>query len=176
MEVETGRSAATSPKICDTCCRSNIESLSSPNGYSHVSKRLASKSCPLGDKIFKWVEKEMENRPVRIKLFRKLSSMGSVTRYLSTELGTQSVGTYALVSTQEGQILAARHGIGLAKISVGDSAAVQLGDSAAVQHGVPTFRYVTSSGSPETLSIANGWLKHCVDNHDCHKSFLLYRK
>lgn len=94
--------------------------------------------------------------------------MGSVTRYLSTELGTQSVGTYALVSTQEGQILAARHGIGLAKISVGDSAAVQ--------HGVPTFRYVTSSGSPETLSIANGWLKHCVDNHDCHKSFLLYRK
>jgi hypothetical protein len=91
--------------------------------------------------------------------------MECVTWYLSADLGTQSVRSYASVITQEGRILAARHDTSCAKFPVGDPAAVR--------YGVPTFRFVTSSGSQQTLSIANDWLKHCVDNHDCHKSLFL---
>jgi hypothetical protein len=164
MEVQVGRTAATSANICDTCSRINIESLSSPDGYPHVSKKLASNSCPLCKEIFYLVDKEMEDRPIRVKLRRELS-MGSATCYLSAELGARSVRSYAPVVTQKGWILAARHSRGLAKLVVGDPAAVR--------YSVPTFRTVTSSGSQETLSIANGWLKHCVDNHDCHESLFL---
>jgi hypothetical protein len=168
MEVKRGRSAVTSAKICDICSRINIESLSSPDGCPHVSKKLSSKSCPLCKDIFDFVDKEMEDTPVRIKLSQELSSMGSVTLYLSAELGEKSVRSFAPVITEEGQIFADCHGIGLAKVPVGDPATVR--------YGVPTFRTVTSSGSQETISIANGWLKHCVDNHDCHKSLFRPRK
>jgi hypothetical protein len=151
-----------STNICDICSRINIESLSSPDGYSHTSKDLASDSCPLCREIFAWVNKDMEDRPVRIKLSRELSSMGCVTCYLSTESGTQNIGSFAPVITQEGQILAVCHGGSRAKFSIGDPAAVR--------YGIPTVRSVTFTGSQQTLSIAKGWLKHCVDNHDCHKS------
>jgi len=53
----------------------------------------------------------MEDRPIRIKLARRLSSTGSATWYLSAKLGTQSITSSARVITQEGQILAAGHSI-----------------------------------------------------------------
>jgi hypothetical protein len=92
----------TSANICDMCSRINIESLLSPDGYSHVSKKLASTSCPLCKEIFNFREKENENIPVRIKLSQRTSSMGCVTWYLNAELGTQCIRSCAPVITQEG--------------------------------------------------------------------------
>jgi len=168
-----GEGMPTSANICDnirdTCSRINIESLSSPDGYSHVSKKLASKSCPLCKEIFSGMKKNQEDVPVRIKLSRDLTSMESVIWYLSAELETWgirwSIRCGLPVITQEGQIFAALHNKSLAKFSAGDPATVR--------YGIPTSRAVTSSGSQPTFSIANGWLKHCVDNHDCQKSLFL---
>jgi hypothetical protein len=115
IQRHIGESIPTSANICDICRGINIESISSPDGYSHVSKKLASESCPLCNEIFEFVENDMADRPVRIKLSRELSSMGCVTRYLSAELGTQSIRSYAPVITKEGQVLEARHGTSRAK-------------------------------------------------------------
>lgn len=53
MEVTVGRTTRTSAGICDTCSRINIESLSSPEGYSHFYKQSDWESCPLCRKLFK---------------------------------------------------------------------------------------------------------------------------
>jgi hypothetical protein len=102
IQRHIGERMPTSANICDMCSRINIESLLSPDGYSHVTKKLASMSCPLCKEIFDFGEKEKEDVPIRIKLSQRTSSMGCVTWYLNAEIGTQSIRSYAPVITQEG--------------------------------------------------------------------------
>jgi hypothetical protein len=100
-----GGTTGTSAGICDTCSRINIESLSSPEGYSHFYKESNLKSCSLCWYLLLGVPTAMEDQPVRIKLSREPSSMGFSTLYLGVELGTDSVKSSVAVVTQEGRSL-----------------------------------------------------------------------
>jgi hypothetical protein len=71
-------------EICDTCSRIDIESLSSPDGFLHVSKKLASKLCPLCDKLFGHsINKSTDDLPRRIRLSQERSPMGN--RHLESQ-------------------------------------------------------------------------------------------
>jgi hypothetical protein len=101
-----GGTTRLSAKICDMCSGINIESLSSPEGYSHFYKQSDWESCPLCRELFKQMGFDaMKDTPVRIKLSRKSSSMGSPTLYLRVESGTHIGTPDVKVITQEGRSL-----------------------------------------------------------------------
>jgi|ERR1700730_9233320 hypothetical protein len=106
MEVMVGGTTRTSAKICDMCSGINIESLSSPEGYSHFYKQSNLRSCLLCGGLFTQMRFDaMKDTPVRIKLSRKSSSMGSPTLCLRVESGTYIETRFVSVITREGRSL-----------------------------------------------------------------------
>ena len=108
MEVMVGGTTRTSAKICDMCSGINVESLSSPEGHPHFYKEPHSSPqwCYLCHGLFTLRSvKSMQGKPVRIKLSRKSSSMGSATMYLRVESGTHIKTPFVPVITQEGRSL-----------------------------------------------------------------------
>lgn len=102
LSSDVAATPGSSSELCDICSRINIESLSSPEGFTHFYKKTRN-TCPLCNQIFYNVfQGQNDDTHIRIKLSQRQSKMGLVTWFLRIEGGKQSIPTHVAVFTREG--------------------------------------------------------------------------
>jgi hypothetical protein len=94
---------ATTVQLCNICRRMDIEAISSPDGYLHVTKSSASlDSCPLCKRIFSDVDESMKDIRAVVKITSAVSEMGAYKMYLDIRIGTQCTFLFDGVVTYQG--------------------------------------------------------------------------